>query len=156
MIAADTVVIVGETILEKPRSVGHHIEMLKTLRDSPFPHKVITGLTVIVPFERPVYPGYSMNTTLEDTSVVFDRKISDEEIVKYVESGEGRDAAGGYKIQGYAGEHFVKSINGDYYNVMGLPIKCLEALIKKTILNVKMVNEDSDVEDLEVDMEDLM
>ncbi|GMM51490.1 nucleotide diphosphatase [Starmerella bacillaris] len=131
LIAADTVIELNGIIMEKPRGIDHHIEMLKKLRDNPGPHRVYTGLAAIVPYEKPVLPGYSLETSLGVTHVKFRKDITDKEIIDYVTSGEASDAAGGYKIQG-AGGKFVESINGDRFNVIGLPIDDTKVLIKKT------------------------
>lgn len=132
VLGADTIVLLGETILEKPKSQVDHYQTLQALRDSPFPHKVYTAVACIVPFEKPIHPGYALETYIEETSVHFDPTISDEIIRSYVESGEASDAAGGYKIQG-RGAVFIKSIEGDYFNVMGLPVHGTHKLMIKTI-----------------------
>lgn len=132
VIAADTIVAFAEHIMEKPKSPYHHLEMLKHLRDSPFPHKVLTAVVVIIPFEVPVHPGYAMETYIEETLVNFDRTLSNEFLKSYVDSGEAVDAAGGYKIQG-RGSVLIKSIDGDYFNVMGLPVNGTFKLIQKAI-----------------------
>lgn len=131
LIAADTVIELNGITLEKPRSIDHHIDMLKRLRDYPGRHRVYTGLAAIVPFEKPILPGYSLETSLGVTEVKFRNDITDDEIVKYVASGEASDAAGGYKIQG-EGAKFVESIVGDKFNVIGLPVEETKKLISKT------------------------
>lgn len=140
VIAADTIVISSEAILEKPKNPVHHFEMLKSLRDSPFPHKVFTAVVCIVPYQVPVHPGYALETYIEEAVVHFDSSISDELIRSYVESGEASDAAGGYKIQG-RGAIFIKSIEGDFFNVMGLPARGTHKLIEKVL---KLANNDDD------------
>lgn len=132
VIGADTVILLGETILEKPRSPAAHYDMLKSLRDSPHPHKVYTAVACIVPYEVPIHPGYAVESYIEETSVHFDPSISDEVLRSYVESGEAADAAGGYKIQG-RGAVFIKRIEGDYFNVMGLPVHGTHKTIEKAI-----------------------
>lgn len=132
VISADTVIVSAETILEKPKSPVHHFEMLKHLRDSPFPHKVYTAVAVIIPYEEPITPGYALETYIEETLVHFDKTITNEMLRDYVESGEAADAAGGYKIQG-RGSIFIKSIEGEYFNVMGLPVNGTYKLIERTI-----------------------
>lgn len=73
---------------------------------------MLTGVTVMSP--------KGTETHCEETEVYF-RPISDEEIRWYVKTGEPMDKAGAYGIQGYAAM-FIEKINGDYYNVMGLPV----------------------------------
>ena len=106
--------------------------MLRHLRDSRFPHKVYTAVAVIIPYEEPIAPGYALETYMEETMVTFDKSITDEMFKSYVESGEASDAAGGYKIQG-RGALFIKTIEGDYFNVMGLPVNGTYRLIEKAI-----------------------
>lgn len=132
VISADTIVVATEHVLEKPKSDYHHLEMLRHLRDTPFPHKVFTAVVCIVPYEEPVTPGYAMETYIEETVVNFDKSVPDDVLISYIDSGEARDAAGGYKIQG-RGSMFIKSIEGDYFNVMGLPVNGTLKLIQKTI-----------------------
>lgn len=131
LIAADTVIDLNGTIMEKPRSVDHHIAMLEQLRDSQEPHKVYTGIAAIIPYEKPVHPGYALNHALGITEVTFRKNITDKEIHSYVASGEAFDAAGGYKIQG-EGAKFVEKIEGDKYNVIGLPVEETKKLILNT------------------------
>jgi septum formation protein len=142
VIGADTIVVNGSIILEKPLGVDHHISMLKSLRDNPLPHKVFTAVACIVPYDIPAHPGYAMETHLEETEVYFKNDITDEEILEYVRTGEGSDAAGGYKIQ-EIGKKLVEKIEGDYFNVVGLPAAATAKLIKKTI---NMAKSPSDVD----------
>ena len=97
-------------ILGKPHSEEAAIAMLRAL--SGRSHRVLTGVTVMSP--------KGTETHCEETEVYF-RPISDEEIRWYVKTGEPMDKAGAYGIQGYAAM-FIEKINGDYYNVMGLPV----------------------------------
>ena len=96
--------------------------MLRHLRNVKS-HKVFTGVACIAPLEVPMNPGYCMRTTVEETTVYFghERVVTDEVLRAYVESGEGTDAAGGYKIQ-ECGSVLIEKIVGDYSNVVGLPI----------------------------------
>lgn len=132
VISADTIIVSAEQIMEKPKNPVHHYNMLKHLRDSRFPHKVYTAVAVIIPYEEPIAPGYALETYMEETMVTFDKSITDEMFKSYVESGEASDAAGGYKIQG-RGALFIKTIEGDYFNVMGLPVNGTYRLIEKAI-----------------------
>ncbi|PRT53436.1 Maf-like protein C3G6.03c [Wickerhamiella sorbophila] len=141
VLAADTVVVNQGLILEKPVNVEHQIAMLKQLRDAPHPHRVFTGVVAIVPLEKPIAPGYAMESYLGDSKVKFRSDISDEEIEAYAKSGEALDAAGGYKIQGGA-KKFVENVEGDVFNVIGLPVGGTIKLIENTF----RVAEDSDSE----------
>lgn len=141
LLAADTVLEMQGQTLEKPRGIDHHVAMLKSLRDSPYPHKVYTGVAVIVPFEKPVIPGYALETYLGISEVTFRKDITDQEIIDYVASGEAKDAAGGYKIQGEGGM-FVENVKGDKFNVIGLPVDGTRELIEKAMRTA----EDSDSE----------
>ena len=111
LIASDTVVAIDGKILGKPIDEQDAVEMLKLL--SGRTHSVFTGVCIIA-------SDGSENSFAEETTVEF-WELSDELIDDYVKSGEPMDKAGAYGIQG-SGAMLVKRINGDYYNVMGLPI----------------------------------
>lgn len=119
VIAADTVVVLDKEILGKPENEGHAKEMLKKLSGKT--HKVITGVSVFV--KDFCFSFY------EETVVEF-YKLNDEEIHWYVSTGEPLDKAGAYGIQGQ-GKIFVKSINGDYFNVVGFPVAKFYQKMKK-------------------------
>ncbi|EOD47876.1 Septum formation protein maf [Neofusicoccum parvum] len=130
IIAADTVVVghYGE-ILEKPRSEREHIDMLKSLRDAG-EHKVFTAVACMRPLESAMDPGYAMKTHVEDTTVKFDKAVTDELILAYVKTREGADKAGGYGIQGI-GSILVDRIEGTFDNVVGLPLRATLRLIEE-------------------------
>ncbi|KAG5513999.1 hypothetical protein PMAC_000621 [Pneumocystis sp. 'macacae'] len=132
VVAADTVVLSGALILGKPRSHSEQLATLRRLRDSKRPHKVFTGVAVIVPLRVPIHPGYNLRTHVEESEVTFDSSVSDEFLEAYVHCGEGMDKAGGYGIQGY-GALLVESISGDYTNIIGLPMRSTFKLIEKTL-----------------------
>jgi septum formation protein len=128
IIGADTVVNIGNKILGKPSDVNEASKMLHTLSGKT--HKVITGIAIINNITNKTIK------TFETTSVTF-RKLSLKEIKFYVSSGSPMDKAGAYGIQDDFGSTFVSKINGDYFNVVGLPIvKTYLALSK--MLNFKM------------------
>lgn len=118
IIAADTLVCVDGKRLGKPHSTCEAEEMLRQLsgRD----HTVMTGVSVVC--------GDRRETFTEQTKIRF-RDLSDAEIRAYVATGEPMDKAGAYGIQGLAGL-FVSGMNGDYYNVMGLPICRLTQVLR--------------------------
>ena len=110
VIAADTIVVCDGQILGKPKSTEHAVQMLTML--SGRAHQVMTGLTVV--------RGNEVVNCTEVTDLWF-RKLSRKEIEDYVATGEPMDKAGAYGIQGGAAL-FVQRLEGDYYNVMGLPV----------------------------------
>ncbi|KKY25606.1 putative acetylserotonin methytransferase-like protein [Phaeomoniella chlamydospora] len=129
IIAADTVVVssLGE-ILEKPRSEADHLRMLKQLRDTGA-HRVYTAISIMAPLESARDPGYALETQVVDTAVKFDADLSDDTILAYVRTREGADKAGGYGIQG-TGSILVDKVEGDYNNVVGLPLRATLKLIE--------------------------
>ena len=110
VVAADTVVVLDGRVLGKPSSEAEAVEMLRSL--SGRPHQVMTGVTVR-------WDGHAETDTVV-TDVHF-RPLSEREIAAYVATGEPMDKAGAYGIQGLASV-FVDRLDGDYYNVMGLPL----------------------------------
>ena len=119
IIAADTVVSVDDRILGKPVDKEDALEMLKRL--SGRTHIVYTGVTVL--------KGDLVFTEFERTSVNF-RELAEREIIAYIETGEPMDKAGAYGAQGI-GSLFVESIEGDFFNVMGLPLCRLSKMLEK-------------------------
>ena len=117
IITADTMVFLDGLRLGKPRSEAEAVEMLRSL--SGRTHQVCTGVTVC--------RGETLDTRCETTGVVF-RPLTDTEILSYVHSGEPMDKAGAYGIQGKAAL-FVSGIDGDYFNVMGLPLHLLGQML---------------------------
>jgi septum formation protein len=111
VLAADTVVVCGRRILPKAENAGEVERCLRLL--SGRRHQVLTALALIVPDGKP-------RTRVVTTRVSF-KVLTATEIAAYVASGEGEGKAGGYAIQGRA-EALVKSINGSYSNVVGLPL----------------------------------
>jgi septum formation protein len=110
LVAADTIVVQGNTILGKPANQQHACEMLSQLSGQK--HAVITGVCV----KR----GDRTERFSVSTEVVF-RELTSEEIDRYVATGCPMDKAGAYAIQGGAA-HMVRSINGSYTNIVGLPL----------------------------------
>ena len=119
IIAADTVVTIDGKILGKPQNEQDAAEMLRML--SGRVHSVFTGVCVM--FAN----GRSENFA-EQTAVEF-YPLSDEEIAAYIATGEPMDKAGAYGIQ-ERGALLVKRIEGDFYNVMGLPIARLSRFLR--------------------------
>ena len=119
VIAADTVVVAEGVILGKPQDAEDAIVMLKQLSGKT--HKVLTGIAVS-------YAGEMLAEVCE-TKVVF-RDLTDEEIKKYVATGEPLDKAGAYGIQG-KGAVLVEKIDGCYNNVVGLPLTRMQLILAK-------------------------
>lgn len=111
VLAADTSVVVDGAILGKPHDDDDARRMLRAL--SGRPHEVLTGVAVLATADR------SWTHRCVATEVFF-RALDEGEIDRYVASGEGRDKAGGYAIQGL-GMGLVREIRGSYTNVVGLP-----------------------------------
>ena len=118
IIAADTVVTLDGAVLGKPADELAAFKMLSTI--SGVRHQVYTGLTVL--------RGGEEHTEYEVTDVSF-RELTQGEIEDYIRTGEPMDKAGAYGIQGY-GALFISGIQGDYYNVMGLPVCRLGQLLE--------------------------
>lgn len=116
VIAADTVVIKGEEIMEKPLDPVDHARMIAELNDGVC--EVVTGVSIIHPTLQ--QPGYQLRSLSERTKVHFAPSPS-EVLTAYVESGEGSDRAGGFAIQGL-GAVLVKGVEGDFNNVVGFPL----------------------------------
>ena len=118
VIAGDTVVALGDEIFGKPTDREDAFRMLSRL--SGRVHKVVSGVAIC--YGGKIVVGHDV------TEVTF-REISEEEIRAYVETGEADDKAGSYGLQDKASV-FVEKINGDYFNVVGLPVFKLFQLIK--------------------------
>lgn len=121
VIGADTIVVIDGDVLEKPLNDEEAVGFLGKL--SGREHVVVTGVAVCRRRD-----GLDLNGS-ERTRVLF-RQLSDKEIRRYVASGEGRDKAGSYAVQGL-GAGLVRSIDGCFYNVVGLPVSLLFDLLRK-------------------------
>jgi septum formation protein len=128
IIAVDTVVACPDKhdtnlthLLGKPKSPKHHREMLELLSDST--HKVISAISIID-------TGTNKQLTKHETTLVSIEKIAPQQINAYLASGEGDDKASGYAIQGL-GALFIKKIEGDYFNVVGLPVYLLNKMLQE-------------------------
>lgn len=114
VVAADTVVSLEGEIFFKPVDRADAISMLKKLSGKT--HQVITGVAV-----REVSRATQLDAVTTHVTI---RTLSSREIEDYVDSGEPMDKAGSYGIQG-VGQALVEKIDGDYFNVVGLPVFCL-------------------------------
>ncbi len=120
VITADTVVIVGDEVLGKPKDVEDARRMLQLISGKT--HQVITGVCLLTTDK-----DHSFSVT---TDVTF-KQLSADEIAYYIEHYKPFDKAGAYGIQEWIGYVGVTSINGSYFNVMGLPVQRLWEEIKK-------------------------
>lgn len=130
VIAADTMVFLDGLRLGKPKTQEEAREMLTAL--SGRTHHVCTGVTVC--------RGPQVFTESETTSVTF-RPLTGWEIARYVLTGEPMDKAGSYGVQGL-GALFVEHIDGDYFNVMGLPLCRLGRMLGKFGVDLFLQEED--------------
>lgn len=120
IIAADTIVYLDGKILGKPADDNDAKRMIMELSGKE--HEVYTGLCVMR-----IKDGYSVSRSVK-TMVSF-KNLSEEEIDAYIKTGEPSDKAGAYAIQGKASA-FIKGIEGDYFNVVGLPLSELYDILK--------------------------
>lgn len=120
VIGADTIVVLDGEILGKPKDEKEAYEMIKKLSNKT--HKVITGLSLIYLKQDKVINDYV------ESYVTF-KDLSEDSIKDYISTKESLDKAGAYGIQGY-GALLVDNIQGDYFNIVGLPISKLSDLLK--------------------------
>ena len=126
ILGADTVVVLGETSLGKPKDAEDAHAMLSQLSGKE--HRVITGFCLLDPNRDAAH-------TEEITTLVRVKKLTEQEIRGYIATGEPFGKAGGYGIQG-VGAFIVESISGSYSNVVGLPLCALvKALCRNGALN---------------------
>jgi septum formation protein len=126
IIAADTFVVFGDRVLGKPHSNAEAREMLRALNGQA--HSVITGFTIL-----DTETGKVLSRSVETR--VHMRKLTLREIEDYVRTKEPLDKAGGYAIQGL-GAVLVDRIEGDYFNVVGLPLSALAESLREFDVNV--------------------
>jgi septum formation protein len=117
VLGADTTVIVRDEVLEKPVDQADALRMLGKLQGRT--HQVVTSVALVV--------GGRIHQATDVTNVSF-RRMSEEFLRAYVETGEPRDKAGAYGIQGY-GAALVERIEGDFFSVMGLPLRLVLKLL---------------------------
>jgi septum formation protein len=121
VIAADTIGVMGDKILGKPHTENEACKMLQVISGKS--HLVITGFSILDTATNKIVTGIA-NTR------VYIKKLTGQEIDAYVKTGEPLDKAGAYAIQGM-GAVIVEKIEGDYYNVMGLPLHALTEALKE-------------------------
>jgi septum formation protein len=111
VIAADTIVVIDNNVMGKPLDREHALEMLKAL--SGRKHRVITGVVIM---------DNDKEISFADITEVEFHDINESDLIYYVDKCEPFDKAGAYAIQEWIGVVGVRSVTGDFYNVMGLPI----------------------------------
>lgn len=120
ILAADTIVVLEKEVINKPASQREAIEMLKKLSGNV--HRVITGVVIMKDGEE---------TSFSDITEVEFHPLTEEQIRFYVEKYKPFDKAGAYAIQEWIGVVGIKRINGDFYNVMGLPVSRVVQALEK-------------------------
>lgn len=119
IISADTIVVINNQILGKPKDDNHARIMLQELQGKV--HYVYTGVTFIyIPQKNNSMSPHKIKTFYEKTKVKFN-PISQKEIEDYIQTGDHKDKAGSYAIQGEFSKH-ISGIQGDYNNVVGFPV----------------------------------
>ena len=130
LLTADTLVFYKNRPLGKPKDKKEAYKYLKLLSNSQ--HSVLTGLCL--------YPvDQDKEIMVAEETKVFFKDLSDEDIWTYIETGEPMDKAGAYGIQGLGG-HFVESFEGEFDNVVGMPMKLFEKTLKENNLEVAKEN----------------
>jgi septum formation protein len=119
ILAADTVVVLDDTIIGKPEDKEDAVKILTTL--SGRQHKVITGVVILLEDKEICFA---------DVTEVEFHSLTPDQIEFYVEKYKPYDKAGAYAIQEWIGVVGIKSINGDFYNVMGLPVSKVVQILK--------------------------
>ena len=118
VIGSDTIVVLHNEVLGKPHTKQEAYQMLNKLQGNT--HEVITGIAFV--------SNQRTYTNVSVSKVTFS-KMSDDEIEKYILTGEYKDKAGAYGIQGYGGR-YISHIDGDYYAIMGLPLNLVYEELK--------------------------
>ncbi|NCB33055.1 MAG: septum formation inhibitor Maf [Erysipelotrichia bacterium] len=119
VIGSDTIVVIDNEILGKPKDKKDAVRMLKRL--SGHTHQVITGICIMSSMRE-----YS-NVSISEVTFA---DLDDQEIEKYADTEEPMDKAGAYAVQGIA-SRYITRIHGDYYSIMGLPVSMVYEELKK-------------------------
>ncbi len=137
VLGADTIVVVDEAILGKPRDADDAARMLRLLAGRV--HRVITGVCVVTAMATDQAAQSAVDKlstenrevkTASETTLVTMNPLTDEEIRDYVATGEPIDKAGAYAIQGIA-SRWIPRIEGDYSNVVGLPVALVYRMLQQ-------------------------
>ena len=119
VLGADTVVVIGNEVLGKPTNSGDAARMLRLL--SGREHSVITGVCL---------SGETFEDVRSETTIVYFGELSEWDIKSYIKTGEPMDKAGSYAIQGMA-SRWISKIEGDYNNVVGLPVDLVLQMLRE-------------------------
>ncbi|GAC1429416.1 MAG: Maf-like protein [Chitinophagaceae bacterium] len=111
ILAADTVVVLWDQIIGKPKDRNNAIEILHSLSGQK--HQVITGVVILAPEEE---------ISFADITEVWFHELTTEQIIFYIDKYKPYDKAGAYAIQEWIGVTGIRAVKGDFYNVMGLPV----------------------------------
>ena len=122
VLGADTIVVVDNKVLGKPADAADAARMLRLLSDRQ--HDVTTAVCLI-------FPHASERITTSETTRVHFSLLTDDDIAAYVATGEPMDKAGAYAIQGIAGR-WIEKIEGDYFNVVGLPVPKVYRILRQS------------------------
>lgn len=122
LITADTVVVIGDVILNKPKNFGEAQHMLALLSGKS--HQVITGVCLTTQDNQ---------ASFKDVTQVYFKELKDKEIEYYIRHYQPYDKAGGYAIQEWIGMIGIKRIEGSYFNVVGLPVEKLYEYLDKMV-----------------------
>jgi septum formation protein len=119
VLGADTTVVMRDEVLEKPVDAADALRMLRKLQGRT--HQVVTSVALVT--------GERVHQATDVTNVTF-RRMSDEQLGAYIATGDPMDKAGAYGIQGY-GAALVERIEGDFFSVMGLPLRLVLGLMEE-------------------------
>jgi septum formation protein len=130
VLGADTIVVVDGEILGKPRDTADAVRMLRVL--SGRAHQVVTGVCLVSPRLRTEdrQPEAGFEDIRSETTLVTVDPLGDDDIHAYVSTGEPMDKAGAYATQGRA-SRWVSRIEGDYFNVVGLPVSLVYKMLRE-------------------------
>ncbi len=123
VIAADTVVDFDEEIIGKPADAKEAEEITRKLFSRP--HKVVTAVAIVR-----LEDGVELVES--DTTTIYPKKMSEEQMAEHIMSGSWQDKAGAYAIQ-EEGDEFIEKIDGSLTNVMGLPMELLERMLREVL-----------------------
>jgi len=123
VLGADTVVDLDGKTIGKPRDSQHAERITRMLFSKP--HKVITGIAFVKLDEQ-------IEIVESETTIVYPKKLSEQQIVEHVTNGDWRGKAGAYGIQ-ETGDEFVEKIEGSFTNVIGLPIELTEQILQRLL-----------------------
>ena len=119
ILGADTVVVIGNEVLGKPANSGDAARMLRLL--SGREHSVITGVCL---------SGETFEDVRSETTILYFGELSESDIKSYIKTGEPMDKAGAYAIQGMP-SRWISKIEGDYNNVVGLPVDLVLQMLRE-------------------------